>query len=95
MLAAVLLGGGPAALIGVLTISLGWLRPREDTHYLLNNLATYARFPLLGGLFFHATTRAAHAGRHALAYYLLVSPRSRSPWRAAATSCAGWPAPTG
>ncbi len=72
MLAAVLLGGGPAALIGVLTISLGWLRSREDAHYLLNNLATYAWFPLLGGLFFYATTRAAHVGPRALAYYLLV-----------------------
>jgi diguanylate cyclase (GGDEF)-like protein len=72
MLAAVLLGGGPAALIGVLTISIGWLRSREDAHYLLNNIATYAWFPLLGGLFFYAATRAAHVGPHALGYYLLV-----------------------
>jgi hypothetical protein len=74
MLAAVLLGGGSAALIGVLTISRGWLRSREDTHYLLNNLATYAWFPLLGGLFFYATARAAHAGPHAVHDHLRPRP---------------------
>ena len=54
VLAAVLLGGGPAALIGVLTIAVGWLRWREAPHYFVNNLADYAWFPLLAGLFFHA-----------------------------------------
>ena len=39
VLAMVFLGGTPAALIGVATILLGWLRWREPRHYLLNNLA--------------------------------------------------------
>ncbi|MFL5824156.1 MAG: diguanylate cyclase domain-containing protein, partial [Solirubrobacteraceae bacterium] len=72
ILAAVLLGGGPAALIGILTISLGWFRWRESRHYLLNNLVTFAWFPLISGLFFHAAVSALHTGPGAGAYYLLV-----------------------
>jgi diguanylate cyclase (GGDEF)-like protein len=72
MLAAVLLGGGPAALIGVLTISTGWFRWRESRHYLLNNLVTFAWFPLLSGLFFHAAVRVLHTGSGAAGFYLLV-----------------------
>jgi diguanylate cyclase (GGDEF)-like protein len=72
ILAAVLLGGAPAAIIGVLTIAIGWFRWREAPHYLINNLATYAWFPLLAGLFFHAATAVAHVGPQAFGYYLLV-----------------------
>jgi diguanylate cyclase (GGDEF)-like protein len=72
MLAAVLLGGGPAALFGVLAIAVGWLRSREPMDVFRNNLATYAWFPLIAGLFFHATTRLAHVGSHELGFYLLV-----------------------
>jgi diguanylate cyclase (GGDEF)-like protein len=72
MLAAVVLGGGPAAIAGVLTIAVGWFRSREDAHYLRNNVVTYACFPLLGGLFFRATTELAHVGSDDLGYYLLV-----------------------
>jgi putative nucleotidyltransferase with HDIG domain len=53
VIAMVFLGGTPAALIGVATILTGWLRWRDERHYLLNNLLTYALFPLLGGLVFH------------------------------------------
>ena len=52
VVAMVLLGGPPAAVIGVVTILVGWLKWREAPHYLLANLATYATFPLLGGLLF-------------------------------------------
>jgi diguanylate cyclase (GGDEF)-like protein len=72
MLAAVLLGGAPAAIIGMLTIGFGWLRWREAPHYLLNNLVTYAWAPLVGGLFFHGAARLAKIGSHELDYYLLV-----------------------
>ncbi len=72
VLASVVLGGGPAALIGVATIATGWLRWREAGHYLRNNLVTYAWFPLLAGLFFHASTRLAGVGSHDVGYYLLV-----------------------
>jgi putative nucleotidyltransferase with HDIG domain len=53
VIAMVFLGGTPAALIGVATILTGWLRWRDDWHYLLNNVLTYAFFPLLGGIVFH------------------------------------------
>jgi diguanylate cyclase (GGDEF)-like protein len=72
VVAVVLLGGGPAAVVGVLTIAATWLRWRTKFHALLNNLVTYAWFPLLSGLFFHAVVRANHIGPHALSFYLLV-----------------------
>jgi diguanylate cyclase (GGDEF)-like protein len=74
MLAAVLLGGGPAALLGVLAIAVGWFRSREPLHYLGSNLITYAWFPLASGLFFHAATHSLHVGSGDVAYYFLVLP---------------------
>jgi putative nucleotidyltransferase with HDIG domain len=53
VVAMVFLGGAPAALIGVVTILAGWLRWRDEWHYLLNNVVTYAVFPLIGGILFH------------------------------------------
>jgi putative nucleotidyltransferase with HDIG domain len=52
VVAMVLLGGPPAALIGVLTIVAGWIKWREKPHYLLANLASFAAFPLACGLLF-------------------------------------------
>jgi putative nucleotidyltransferase with HDIG domain len=52
VVAMVLLGGAPAALVGVLTIGTGWVKWREKPHYLLTNLASYAAFPLACGLLF-------------------------------------------
>jgi diguanylate cyclase (GGDEF)-like protein len=72
MLAAVLLGGGPAALVGVVTIAVGRLSSREEPHYFRNNLVTYVWFPLAGGLFFNAAVRVGHVGAHDLGYYVLV-----------------------
>jgi diguanylate cyclase (GGDEF)-like protein len=72
MLAAVVLGGAPAALAGSMTIAVGWFRWREAPHYLVNNLVTYLWFPLLGGLFFHALATLLGLGKDDLGYYLLV-----------------------
>ncbi len=72
VLAAVLLGGGPAAVIGVLTIVVTWLRWRTKFLALLNNMVAFAWFPLLSGLFFYALVHASHSGPHAVSYYLLV-----------------------
>jgi diguanylate cyclase (GGDEF)-like protein len=74
VLAAVLYGGAPAALIGMLAIAVGWFRWREAPHYLLNNLVTYAWFPLASGLFFGAATRLAHVHTGDAGYYFLVLP---------------------
>jgi diguanylate cyclase (GGDEF)-like protein len=72
LLAAVLLGGGPAAVVGVLCISGGWLRSREAPPMLRTNLAVFAWYPLVAGLFFSGVSRAAGIHGHPLAYYLLV-----------------------
>jgi diguanylate cyclase (GGDEF)-like protein len=74
MLAAVLLGGGPAALIGVLTIIIGWFRWREPPPVLIGNLVSYAWFPLVSGLFFFAATRFFHVRHEDAGYYFLVLP---------------------
>ncbi|HEU5142942.1 MAG TPA: HD-GYP domain-containing protein [Solirubrobacterales bacterium] len=55
VLAMVFLGGTPAAIIGVASILVGWVRWRDEPHDLLNNLVTYATFPLVGGWAFRET----------------------------------------
>jgi putative nucleotidyltransferase with HDIG domain len=72
VLAMVLLGGPPAALIGVITIAVGWLRWREERHYLLQNLVAYAWFPLIGGLAFTEARDALALGRTDLGFDGLV-----------------------
>ena len=72
VLAMVFLGGAPAAIIGVLSILVGWVRWRDAPHYLLNNLVTYATFPLVGGIVFHRTTEAAVITPSDPAFYTLV-----------------------
>jgi putative nucleotidyltransferase with HDIG domain len=72
VLAMTFLYGSPAALLGVTTVLLVSLRERRPSHYLLENLLTFATFPLVGGLLFRAAldatgTHAADAG-----FYLLV-----------------------
>jgi hypothetical protein len=74
MLAAVLLGGGPAALIGMLTIAVGWFRVREPLGAFVANLSTYAWFPLISGLFFHAVAHPLHLSHSNPTYYFLVLP---------------------
>jgi diguanylate cyclase (GGDEF)-like protein len=72
ILAAVILGGGPAAVVGVLSVAVGWLRSREAAHFFRNNLATFAWCPLVAGLFFAGAVRLAHVDEQAIGYYLLV-----------------------
>src|SRR5215212_4125508 len=54
VVAMVLLGGAPAAVIAVLTMVAGWLKWREKPHFLLANLAIYATFAVGCGLLFDA-----------------------------------------
>jgi diguanylate cyclase (GGDEF)-like protein len=72
VLASVVLGPGPAALIGAVAISVSWLRFRWAPDVFVNNLTNFTWTPLLGGLFFYATSHAAHVGPSSLTYYLLV-----------------------
>src|SRR5437660_8308678 len=74
VLAAALYGPAPAALIGMLTVAVGWFRWREAPHYLRNNLVTFLWFPLASGLFFGAVTRLGHIGPNEAGYYFLMLP---------------------
>ncbi len=70
--AAVFLGETPAAVIGVVTIVAGWLRFRYQPTTLLINVVTYAWFPLLSGIVFHALIRTTGIGQTAPRFYMLV-----------------------
>ncbi len=72
VLSMVFLGGAPAALIGVVTIGIGWLRWREETHYFINNLLTYSVFPLAGGIAFHDAVQRTGVTETDPGFYALV-----------------------
>ena len=74
LLAAALYGPAPAAMIGILTMAVGWFKWREAPHYLRNNLVTYLWFPLVGGIFFGAVTRLGNINSAEAAYYFLMLP---------------------
>ena len=54
VLAMALLGPAPACAMGIVAILVDTVRSRPNTLYTLNNLATYAAFPLIGGLLIRA-----------------------------------------
>jgi putative nucleotidyltransferase with HDIG domain len=66
------LGGTPAALIGVISILIGWIRHREPTTDLLVNVLTFMTFPLLVGVGFHELLAVTHTTSADLAFYVLV-----------------------
>jgi Diguanylate cyclase, GGDEF domain len=72
IMAIVLLGPGPAALLGVVTMIVSWTRTRAAGHLVLNNVATFMWYPLVAGLFFYETVHLTGLGRHTPAYYLVV-----------------------
>ncbi len=72
VLAMVFLGGPPAALIGVVTMLVGWLRWHDRSHFLLNNVTAYAVFPLLTGLGFFHLIEATGLSTSDGAFYMLV-----------------------
>jgi putative nucleotidyltransferase with HDIG domain len=72
VIAMVLLGGAPAALIGAGTIVLGHLRFHERRDLFANNLVAYAWFPLLGGIGFDASRDALSVTSSDPGYYALV-----------------------
>jgi diguanylate cyclase (GGDEF)-like protein len=72
ILASVILGPGPAALVGAVAITVSWLHFRWEPHVFVHNLTNFTWCPLLGGLFFYETSRLAHVGSTSPAHYLLV-----------------------
>jgi putative nucleotidyltransferase with HDIG domain len=72
VVAMVFLGGTPAAVIGVVAALTGWMRWRTPWHYLLNNVLTYATFPLVGGILFHESVEALGLTAADPSFYLCV-----------------------
>jgi putative nucleotidyltransferase with HDIG domain len=72
VVAMVLLGGTPAAIIGVASILAGWIRWHDESHYLLNNVLTYATFPLIGGIVFHQAVTGLGINSGDAIFYLCV-----------------------
>jgi diguanylate cyclase len=73
-LAAVLLGGGAAALVGELAVIIGWIRWREPLAPFAMNVVIYGWFPLVMGLFFDGAVQLFHVGHGSPSYYFLVLP---------------------
>src|SRR5436190_1258575 len=73
VVAVVLLGGTPAAVIALVTIVAGTIRGGRDARrFLLPNLANYATFPVASGLVFLAITEHGDLERTSTQFGLLV-----------------------
>jgi putative nucleotidyltransferase with HDIG domain len=72
VLAMVFLGGSPAALMGLATAVLGWVRWREPIHSFIQNLLNYALFTLAGGLAFQAMVKATGVTQNEVGFYVLI-----------------------
>jgi diguanylate cyclase (GGDEF)-like protein len=72
MLAIVLLGPGPAAILGATTMVISWPRLRPAWYVVMGNVATFMWYPLCGAMFFHLTIGVAGLRSHDPAYYLVV-----------------------
>jgi putative nucleotidyltransferase with HDIG domain len=72
VLAMALLGPAPAATIGVVSVLVDQLRARNPLPRLITNLATYATFPLIGGLLIRSAARGLDIHEDDLAFLLLI-----------------------
>jgi diguanylate cyclase (GGDEF)-like protein len=72
IVAAAVLGAGPAAVLGLLSTLVILPRHRMPGHFVVNNLANYTAFPLAAGIFFHVVIRASDLTPANPGYYLLV-----------------------
>jgi putative nucleotidyltransferase with HDIG domain len=72
VLAMVLLGPTPAAVLGVIVVGVDAGRRRSSWRHALANVSTYAFFPLLGGALFEALDGPALLDSNAAMYILLV-----------------------
>ena len=72
VLAIILLGGPPAALIGICTVLVGRRRTQEPAHALRQNLVVYALFPLAGAVLFSAARRHFGLSAEDAGLYVLV-----------------------
>ena len=70
--AMVFLGGTPAAVIGLISILVGWIRYRDNLHDLLVNVGTFITFPLVVGVGFQEVVSSAGITDADIAFYVLV-----------------------
>jgi len=66
------LGGTPAAIIGAVSVLIGWFRYHDTSTDLLVNVLTFMTFPLAGGILFYEVTAAAGIASADASFYLLV-----------------------
>src|SRR3954453_12817135 len=72
VLAMALLGPAPAAAIGVISVLVDQLRARNPLPRLITNLATWATFPLVGGLLIQWAVGAFDIAEEDFGFYLLI-----------------------
>ncbi|MBS1887467.1 MAG: HD-GYP domain-containing protein [Actinobacteria bacterium] len=72
VLAMVFLGGSPAALMGLATAFMGYLRWREPTSSFVQNLLNYSLFSLVGGLVFQGMVKATGVTDSEVGFYVLI-----------------------
>jgi diguanylate cyclase (GGDEF)-like protein len=72
VVAAAVLGAGPAAVLGIGSTLAIIRRYRWRLHFQVSNLAIYASFPMAAGIFIHEVTRATHSSPDHAGYYLLI-----------------------
>jgi putative nucleotidyltransferase with HDIG domain len=72
VLSMVFLGGTPAMLIGLIATVTAWLRWKEATPVLVQNLLNFSLFPLIGGVLFHTISTTTGITDADVGYYVLV-----------------------
>jgi putative nucleotidyltransferase with HDIG domain len=72
IMAMVFLGPAPAAVLGMVTVAVGWFASREEPHELVSNLAIYCWVPLISATAFVHACDALNLNASDAAYYLLV-----------------------
>ncbi|MGZ6966083.1 MAG: putative bifunctional diguanylate cyclase/phosphodiesterase, partial [Acidimicrobiia bacterium] len=74
MLAVVLLGGGPAAVVAISTLLVSWVfrSSRGAPHLLGTDAVVYSWLLLIAGFFFTAAIHVLQVGPHDAGYYLVV-----------------------
>ncbi len=72
VLAMALLGPAPAVVIGVVSVLVDQVRARNPLPRFITNLATYATFPLIGGLLFEGVVDALDLEDDDLGFALLI-----------------------
>ena len=72
IIAMVFLGPAPAAVLGMVTVAVGWFASREEPHELVSNLAIYCWVPFISATAFVAVRDALGLNPDRAAYYLLI-----------------------